>query len=43
MVYEMKQKEREIRVDCKYLPCGVYFVQIEVGSCVGLKKVIKVE
>jgi len=43
MVYEMKQKEREIRVDCKYLPAGVYFLQIEVGKERVIKKVVKIE
>jgi len=42
MVYEMKQKEREIRVDCKDLPAGVYFLQVEAGDGSVIKKVVKV-
>ena len=42
MVYEMKQKEKEIRVDCKDLPAGVYFLQVEAGDGSVIKKVVKV-
>ncbi len=42
MVYEMKQKEREIRVDCKDLAAGVYFLQVEAGDGSVIKKVVKV-
>ena len=42
MVYEMKQKEKEIRVDCKDLPAGVYFLQVEAGDGSVIKKVVKI-
>jgi hypothetical protein len=42
MVYKMRKKEREIRIDCKDLPAGVYFLQVEAGKERLIKKVEKV-
>ena len=43
LVYEVTDRAKQIILDTRDLPCGVYFLALEAASCSGLKKVIKVE
>lgn len=43
MVYKVADRAKQIILDTRDLPCGVYFLALEAASCSGLMKVIKVE
>jgi hypothetical protein len=41
--YEVKEKQGGLKISTKNLPCGVYFIQMEVGKEVVITKVVRVE